>query len=408
MGDEFASDDYQQILTGGAALLDVRAPVEFNKGAFPNSQNIPLLNDEARHLVGIKYKQAGQQSAIELGKTLLPPAARDELVQRWLSFVASNPDGYLYCFRGGLRSRITQQWLRDAGCNYRLVKGGYKALRQFTIQTLHEQCEQLPFCLIGGRTGTGKTRLLNQIPNSIDLEGLARHRGSSFGRMVVAQPSNIDFENAVSIAMLALSTKLSMSPGMPVYLEDEARMIGSVCIPEVLRAQTQRAPVAVLEAPLEMRVRYAIEDYVTDLLGKYQASLGELAGFNAFADYHRKSLSRVRKRFGGVRYKQALGLLEQALRTHESTGKTHDYDLFIEMILTDYYDPMYDYQMKAKQDRFVFTGDAKSLLEWSANNDLAVHSGCTPDVDLGKSGYTVFGDAAGADRRSLYRGRGAR
>jgi len=371
MSDEFVSDDYAQILSGGAALLDVRAPVEFNKGAFPGSQNIPLLDDEARHLVGIEYKQAGQQSAIDLGKKLLPQAARDELVDRWLSFAVSNPDGYLYCFRGGLRSRIAQQWLRDAGCNYRLVKGGYKALRQYTIQSLHEQCEQAPIYLIGGRTGTGKTRLLNQIPNSIDLEGLARHRGSSFGRMVVAQPTNIDFENAVSIAMLGLSKKLSIT-GMPVYLEDEARMIGSVCIPEVLRAQTQQAPVAVLEAPLEIRVRYAVEDYVTDLLGKYQAQFGELAGFNAFADYHRKSLSRVQKRFGGVRYKQSLGLLEQALSTHESTGKTDDYDLFIEMILTEYYDPMYDYQMKAKQDRFVFTGDAKSLLEWSSSNDSAL------------------------------------
>jgi len=372
MIDEFVSDDYQQILTGSAALLDVRAPIEFNKGAFPGSQNIPLLNDEARHLVGIEYKQAGQQSAIDLGAKLLPQVERDELVQRWLSFVASNPDGYLYCFRGGLRSRITQQWLRDAGCDYRLVKGGYKALRQFVIQSLQQQCEQVPFCLIGGRTGTGKTRLLNQIPNSVDLEGLARHRGSSFGRMVVAQPTNIDFENAVSIELLRLSAKRPASRNMSVYLEDEARMIGSVCIPEALRERTQRAPVAVLEASLAVRVRYAVEDYVIDLLERYQTKLGEHAGFSAFADYHRKSLSRVQKRFGGVRYKHALGLLEQALKTHLSTGETHDYDLFIEMILTDYYDPMYDYQMKAKQERFVFTGDAKSLLEWSLSNDLMV------------------------------------
>ena len=353
--------------------MDVRAPVEFNKGAFPGAQNIPLLDDQARHLIGIEYSRAGQQSAINLGEKLLSPAQREELVKRWLSFVASNPDGYLYCFRGGLRSRITQQWMSDAGCDYRLVTGGYKALRQFLIQTLYEQCEQASFCLIGGRTGTGKTRLLKQIPNSIDLEGLALHRGSSFGRMAVAQPSNIDFENAVTIALLALST----TPGMPVYLEDEARMIGSVCIPEVLRERTQHAPVAVLEAPLEIRVVYAVEDYVVDLLRKHQAKLGILAGFNAFADYHRDSLRRVQKRFGGVRYKQASGLLEQALKTHLSTGDTHHYEPFIEMILTNYYDPMYDYQMKAKQDRFVFTGDAKNLLEWLVNNDMACRAGVT-------------------------------
>jgi len=289
MGDELVCDDYEQILTGGAALLDVRAPVEFSKGAFPGSENIPLLDDKARHLVGIEYKKAGQQSAVNLGAELLSPAAREALVQHWLKFTARNPDGYLYCFRGGLRSRITQRWLSEAGCDYRLVKGGYKALRQFLIQSLHEQCEQLPFCLIGGRTGTGKTRLLNQIPNSVDLEGLACHRGSSFGRTVEPQPTNIDFENAVSIALLKLSTTTKL----PVFLEDEARMIGSVCIPQPLRERTQRAPVAVLEAPLELRVCYAVEDYVIDLLEKYQAKLGDVAGFNAFADYHRNSLSRI-------------------------------------------------------------------------------------------------------------------
>jgi len=368
MSIEFDSDDYAQILTSGSALLDVRAPVEFNKGAFPVSHNIPLLDDEARHRIGLEYKQSGQQSAIDLGAKLLPAAARDELLQRWLSFVARYPDGYLYCFRGGLRSRITQQWLKDAGCHYPMVNGGYKALRQFLIQTLQQQCERTSLCLIGGRTGTGKTRLLNQIPNSIDLERLARHRGSSFGRMVVPQPSNIDFENAVSIELLQLSAKSAT----PVFLEDEARMIGSVCIPEPLRYKTQQAPVAVLEAPLELRVQYGVEDYVVELLNKYQTKFGEQAGFYAFANYHRNSLSRVQKRFGGVRYKQALGLLEQALKTHEATGETDDYDVFIEMILTDYYDPMYDYQMKAKQDRFVFTGNASNLLEWALSYDMAL------------------------------------
>jgi len=339
MGEQLVSDDYVKIVTDGAALLDVRAPVEFSKGAFPGSHNIPLLDDNARHLVGIEYKQSGQQSAIDLGAKLLPSEARNELIQRWLKFIASNPEGYLYCFRGGLRSRITQQWLSDAGVNYRLIKGGYKALRQFLIQNLAKQCDQLPLCLIGGRTGSGKTRVLNQMPNAIDLEALARHRGSSFGRMLVAQPGNIDFENAVSIELL----KLSLAKKLPVYLEDEARMIGSVCIPAPLREQTQKAPLAVLETPLETRVRYAVEDYVIDLLGIYQTELGEREGFNAFADYHRDSLSRVQKRFGGARYKQARSLLEQALRTHESTAQTDDYDTFIEMILTDYYDPMYDY-----------------------------------------------------------------
>ncbi len=361
MSEQPASDDYAGILLSGVALLDVRAPVEFTKGAFPGSINIPLLSDEARHLVGLEYKVAGQERAIELGAKLLPEADRVALVQGWLAFAKDNPKAYLYCFRGGLRSRISQQWLKDAGVDIPIVTGGYKALRQFSIHTLEQQCARVSFCLIGGRTGTGKTRLLNTLPNSIDLEALARHRGSSFGRMVVEQPSNIDFENAIAIELLRFSTK----PIKPLFLEDEARMIGSACIPEPLRNRTIKAPVAILETPLETRVQFGIEDYVIDLLQRYRERDGEAAGFAAFADYHRGSLSRVQKRLGGVRYSQARALLETALQTHESKNETHDYNPFIEMILTDYYDPMYDYQTKAKHARVVFKGDRKALREWA-------------------------------------------
>jgi len=371
MSSEFASDDYANILLSSAALLDVRAPIEFSKGAFPGAVNIPLLDDEARHQVGVRYKEAGQQSAIDLGAKLLPEPARIALVKRWLEFANTNPTAHLYCFRGGLRSRISQQLLRDVGCELPVVTGGYKALRNFLITSLQEHCDAMQFCLIGGRTGTGKTRLLNLLPQSVDLEGLACHRGSSFGRMVVDQPSNIDFEHAITLALMRLAKQAASL----VYLEDEARMIGSTCIPEVLRNQTQSAPVAILEAPLETRVRIGVEDYVVDLLARYRRHYGEVAGFNAFADYHRASLQRVQKRLGGVRYKQAMALLNKALATHASKDETIDYHVFIEMILTDYYDPMYDYQLKAKQDRIVFSGDAKAVLSWTASN-----AGCSINV----------------------------
>ncbi len=354
------SCNYHSIFASDAPLLDVRAPVEFAKGAFPGSFNIPLLDDNARQLVGVEYKAAGQQRAIELGAKLLAEEAREKLVQRWLAFSTAHPEGYLYCFRGGLRSRITQQWLRDAGCEYRLVSGGYKAMRQYLIQSLANHCSKLPLCLIGGRTGTGKTRLLNKLPNAVDLEGLAKHRGSSFGRMVVKQPSNIDFENAIAIEFI----KQALEPRKQVFLEDEARMIGSACIPEPLRNQTLLSPVAILETPLETRVGYAVEDYVVDLLQRYQQHHGAERGFALFADYHRESLGRVQKRFGGVRYKNALDLLNCALKQHESNGELALYHAFIETILTDYYDPMYDYQMKKKQGRVVFTGNADALLSW--------------------------------------------
>jgi len=356
-----ARSDYRELFLHDTPMLDVRAPIEFNKGAFPGAVNIPLLDDHARHEVGIKYKQAGQQSAIDLGAKLVDEPKRVELIEQWSQFARQNPNGVLYCFRGGLRSRTVQQWLQDAGLQYPLVSGGYKALRGFLIELLQHQCRANPVCLISGRTGIGKTRLLPKLPRVIDLEGLARHRGSSFGRLVQAQPSNIDFENAIAIELL----RLTESNSDVIYLEDESRMIGSACIPAPMREQMQIAPVAVLEASLQDRVDNATQDYVVDLLGVYEANFGKELGFEKFADYHRSSLRRVQKRLGGVRHKQALQLLESALSSHYSQNSTDDYAPFIELLLTQYYDPMYDYQMQAKKERIVFSGHASELVQWA-------------------------------------------
>ncbi len=358
--------DYKALFVGDRPLIDVRAPVEFAKGAFPTATNIPLLSDEARHKVGIEYKQAGQERAIELGAKLIPESVRAELTQQWLDFLNLHPDANLYCFRGGLRSKISQSWIRDAGGDVPIVEGGYKQLRHFLIDNLNTHCSKTTFCLIGGRTGSGKTRLLNRLAHTVDLENLARHRGSSFGRLAVAQPSNIDFENAISIALL----KLSVQDVPRVFLEDEARMIGSACIPHALRQTMQQAPVVVLQTPISDRIQFAIEDYVVDLLNRYTEQCGD-QGFEQFAEYHRQSLYRVRKRFGGERYALALDKLNAALDQHRQTGDTELYKPFIELILTEYYDPMYDYQTRGKQARVVFSGSADDIVAWSKHHAAA-------------------------------------
>ena len=87
--------DYRSLLTKELPLLDVRAPVEFRKGAFPTSVNLPLMSDEERHQVGIRYKQAGQEKAIELGADLINDDQRQIRVEAWAQFVAQNPHGAL-------------------------------------------------------------------------------------------------------------------------------------------------------------------------------------------------------------------------------------------------------------------------------------------------------------------------
>ena len=192
--------------------------MEFAKGSFPNAINAPLMNDEERHRTGICYKEKGQDKAIELGHQLVNGDIKAQRVEAWKRFAAQNPHGYLFCFRGGLRSRITQQWMHEAGVDFPLVKGGYKALRRYLIDSLEALVESSEFRILSGRTGTGKTRVLQQLPNPVDLEGLANHRGSSFGRQVSPQPAQIDFENRLAVAML----KAHHLTGGPMYLRMRA------------------------------------------------------------------------------------------------------------------------------------------------------------------------------------------
>ena len=128
-------DMIRRIFTDDLPLLDVRAEVEFAKGAFPNSVNIPLLDDEQRRLVGTCYKEEGPKAAFDLGVELITPF-KDQRIAAWKRFSEANPTGYLYCFRGGSRSQISQAGLKEAGVDYPLVDGGYKRMRQFLIDEL--------------------------------------------------------------------------------------------------------------------------------------------------------------------------------------------------------------------------------------------------------------------------------
>ena len=121
-------------------MMDMRAPAEFDHGAFPSALSLPLMTDEERAQVGICYKQQGQQAAIELGHQLVAGQTREQRLAQWREFAQANPAGYLYCFRGGLRSQTVQQWLHEAGIDYPLVLGGYKAMRRFLIDELAQLC----------------------------------------------------------------------------------------------------------------------------------------------------------------------------------------------------------------------------------------------------------------------------
>lgn len=355
------TDNYRSIFLQNTPLIDTRAPVEYAKGAFPTARNLPLMSDEERHQVGTRYKQSGQDAAIALGRKLVSLELQQQRTEKWLTFAKENPQGYLYCFRGGLRSRITQSWMDEAGIQYPYITGGYKAMRRYLIESLEQNINNTPLVLISGRTGTGKTLVLKRLNHHIDLEGLAAHRGSSFGLLENPQPTTINFENNLSIDILK-----ACNPRPPhLFLEAEGRLIGSVCLPLTLWEKMSVSPAVVLESPMDKRVEIAIQDYVVDLTRRLQARCAREDAILQLGERHRHSLFRIRKRLGGSRYEQAIKLLNDALDLHLNKNEYAAYNPFIELLLKDYYDPMYDYQQEKRSSRILFRGNSHEILEWA-------------------------------------------
>ena len=290
------TEDFTRLFLTDTPMMDTRAPLEFDKGAFPHTVNRPLMTDDERAQVGTCYKQQGQDAAIVLGHQLVQGEIKQQRLEQWLAFARDNPDGYLYCFRGGLRSKIVQQWMQDAGCDYPRITGGYKAMRRFLIDSQEQIITDSQFCIIAGHTGCAKTDLLNSLDNSIDLEGLAHHRGSSFGKRPAGQPSQIDFENQLAIALLR---QHHARPQQRILLEDESKLVGRCAIPLQLRERMATAPIVIVTASLEQRIEHSFRNYILHKLEEWQQTLGSEAGFSAFSDDLTSALQNVQKRLGG-------------------------------------------------------------------------------------------------------------
>lgn len=353
--------DFRQLFLDDVPMMDMRAPVEFAKGAFPGVVNLPLMNDVERQKVGTCYKQQGQAAAIALGHQLVGGATKQARLEAWVAFTQAHPDGYLYCFRGGLRSQIVQGWLRDeAGIRYPRITGGYKAMRNYLLETTEQAVSECDFVLVGGLTGTGKTDVLQQLGNVLDLEGHANHRGSSFGKRATGQPAQIDFENQLAIDVLK---KRAQGIGQFV-LEDEGRIVGSCTVPLSLYQGMQHYPLVWLEDSFDGRVERILRDYVIDLSAEFIALHGEQAGQQLFAQRMLQSMANIRKRLGGERHQRLTALLEQALGEQLRSGCVDLHRGWIEGLLNEYYDPMYAYQREAKAERIEFVGDAVQVREY--------------------------------------------
>ncbi len=353
------TNDFLSIVLNETPLLDVRAPVEFHKGAFANASNVPILDDEERTLVGTMYKKEGNAAAVKLAEELIKNEGKELRVAKWREFLKQNPTALLYCFRGGQRSGISQSWLHQAGMNVTRLKGGYKAFRNFLMDESLRISEKTNTLILGGRTGSGKTLLLPFIENSIDLEGVANHRGSTFGNFIDSQPSQIDFENNLAYKLIQFDAQNFTH----LVIEHESHNIGRTFMPKPVYENLMRGKLIILETPIDKRVDITYHEYITVTLEDYAKSFGD-EGVDRWAEDIFFRLEKIKKRLGDEFYRELKNIFENSLYLHKTRGEVEGYKEFIKKLLENYYDPMYDYQIQKSLIPIVFRGNAEEVLSF--------------------------------------------
>jgi tRNA 2-selenouridine synthase len=199
--------------------------------------------------------------------------------------------------------------------------------------------------------------------NAIDLEAIAHHRGSSFGQHLSPQPSQADFENRLACAMITHAKKGFSH----MILEDEGRHIGKRYLPKSLSSYFSSCPLVLLETSFEQRTQVIYDEYVIHLQEQYITSFGLKKGLQIWLKEMGSGAGRIRKRLGSLRHQQLIQLQELAYQHQLQTGYGQEHKGWIRLLLGEYYDPMYDYQLKNRSELIVFTGDISAVTEYLVN-----------------------------------------
>ena len=260
-------------------VIDVRSPAEYAEDHVPGAISLPVLSNEQRADVGTMYTQVSPFKARKLGAALVARNAADHIAGP-----LADHDGawkpLIYCWRGGQRSGSFASILTQIGWRADVVDGGYRSYRRLVVNTLHDTPLRHKIILLDGNTGTAKTDILNRLSKigvqTVDLEGLASHRGSLFGSVAQGQPAQKAFESALAHAFTHLD------PTQPTVLEAESSKVGELLVPSSIWARMIKAPRITISAPLNARARYLTQAYA-DLIEDPQAlahTLGKLVKFH--------------------------------------------------------------------------------------------------------------------------------
>jgi tRNA 2-selenouridine synthase len=289
-------------------VIDVRSPGEYKHAHIPGAYSMPLFTNEERAVVGTTYKQESREKAIKIGLDYFGPKMRkmveeaESLVNNHELIVGTQDSPVtnsvlIYCWRGGMRSGAVS-WLLDLyGFRVYTLAGGYKKFRNYVLDSFKKEYN---LKILGGYTGSGKTKVLKELERNgetiIDLEGIAKHKGSAFGNIgMPQQPTQEMFENILSLELKAVSFEQNKDSAETsfrgfggIWLEDESQRIGLVNLPNDLWETMRSSPVYFLDIPFEERLKNITEEYggldkqrLIDAIGRIKERLGGLEAKNA-------------------------------------------------------------------------------------------------------------------------------
>lgn len=297
-------------------FIDVRTESEYNEDNILEAFNMPLFKDNEHNEVGTIYKMQGKHEAIQKGFDYVSYKLKDIYTQA-ASLASEYENIVVYCARGGMRSGSIVNLLSSLGINIYQLEGGYKAYRNFVLNYLQTIMDTKKFIVVHGLTGAGKTDLLKMLEekniDNLDLEGLAKNSGSTFGFITFDEkpPTQKRFETKIF-------EELFFSKTDALFIESESKRVGHVCIPnEIYEGIVREGYHLLLECSLENRVKRLCRDYIYD---KGKENIEVL----------KKCISKFTKRLGHKKVDEYINLLEE--------GKYED---LVEKYLVEYYDPLY-------------------------------------------------------------------
>jgi len=310
-------------------LLDARTPKEYAEDHIIGAINVPLLDDQERHEIGIIYKQYSREKAIERGMELFPakiPSIYNAVKDHKTKTII------VYCARGGMRSGIIASLLESIGFKVLQVEGGYKSFRHYILDELDHFILKPKIICLYGLTCSGKTKLLEQLPNSLDLEELAQHRGSLYGGVGLKPNRQKRFEN------LLLQRLRELNQNYYIFVEGESRKIGEAEIPPFLFKAMKQGINVLINKDFELRVKECVQEYFS--------SAEKIEQIREITPQLRDIISNKRK---------------QEIITLIDAGK---YQEVARILLKEYYDVLYAHTLKnVKFDLEIVNNDVEKAVK---------------------------------------------